>query len=97
MLLGVKKVEEPYQELLEKANEDDLEEIRDSPCLPKIERLETPKFSEKTMLRIKLNPLPKVSYQFIKHFLSSITHNGTVNRGWIICFHYVTNCLPINI
>lgn len=91
MLLGVKKVEEPYQELLEKANEDDLEEIRDSPCLPEIEWLKTPKFSEKTMLRIKLNPLPKVSY----HLSSTFYPQLLIMKQSIEGGYFVFTMLPI--
>lgn len=79
MMLCVKEVEDSYQFLFEKMDDDDMEAIIDYLCLSRTNWLEKTNFVEKIVLRMNFRPPSKVWYHFLKHSLILTSHNETIN------------------
>lgn len=59
--------------------------------------LNTIKYAENTMLNMDLRSIPKVWYQFLKHFLMPISNNETVRKAMSVLLNCLIACTLTNI
>ena len=84
VVYGLQEVEDSYQSLVENMDEQDLEVLRDSLCVEGTKWHVAQKVADKTMMRMQLKHVPKVWYQFLKHYTMPTPHNESVNKEMVV-------------
>lgn len=95
MMCGLKKGDDSYEEILERADEGEYEVFMQSLCRPGTKWVEAAE--EKSVRRMDLLPESKAWYQFIKHSVKPTTHNETVNKQRLALLHCITAGYDINV
>lgn len=92
MMLCVKEVENSYQFLFEKMDDDDMEAIIYYLCLSCTNWLEKTNFVEKIVLRMNLRPPSKVWYHFLNILLFSL--HIMKRSTWLDIFNSFCHNMP---